>query len=127
MHRVHSGKLRARPPPLVESAISAHGVHILDNEQHVVGEEGIELIMLQKGFDELTVDDLRSLVADRVSENRRLEFKLQLYGGTERNHAEAAADLSAMANGAGGPADWEINPEFEAEVRAIYEQGQAGA
>ena len=58
--------------------------------------------MQQKGFDELTVDDLRSLVADRVSENRRLEFKRQLYGGREKDHAEAAADLSAMANGVGG-------------------------
>ena len=58
--------------------------------------------MLQKGLDELTVGDLKSLIVDRVAENRRLEYKRRLYGGKDQDKAEAAADLSAMANGVGG-------------------------
>lgn len=58
--------------------------------------------MLQKELDKLSISDLEMLVKRRVPENRRLEFKRDLYGGSDRQKKEAAADISAMANGAGG-------------------------
>ena len=72
----------------------AYRLHVVEGE--------VETIMRQKGFDELTVGILKSLVADRVEESLRLKFKHEIYGGKDRDNAEAAADLSAMANGVGG-------------------------
>lgn len=58
--------------------------------------------MLQTELDKLTISDLEELIERRVPEDRRLEFKRDLYDGSDRQKKEAAADISAMANGAGG-------------------------
>lgn len=53
-------------------------------------------------IDALTVDDLTRLVGNRVSEGRDLEYKQQLPGPTDDSKREFLADLSSLANTAGG-------------------------
>ncbi|MEM9046795.1 MAG: ATP-binding protein, partial [Pseudomonadota bacterium] len=58
--------------------------------------------MFESTIDQLTLADIESLVEQTTPEGRSLEFKRDLYGGSDKDKKEAAADISAMANGSGG-------------------------
>jgi len=57
---------------------------------------------MQKPIDSVTIEDLRGLVANRVSEGRSLEYKEALPGGGSGEKKEFLADVSALANTSGG-------------------------
>jgi hypothetical protein len=57
---------------------------------------------LLKPLDEWTTDDVRALVSERVEEGQRLEYKRELKLGSRTEKAEAAKDVSGMANATGG-------------------------
>jgi predicted HTH transcriptional regulator len=57
---------------------------------------------VQKPIDSLTIEDLRALVANGVSEGRSLEYKEELPGGSSGDRKEFLADVSAFANTSGG-------------------------
>ena len=46
--------------------------------------------------------DLLTLVNDRVPEAFDLDFKSEMYGPTDRDRRDAATDIAALANTAGG-------------------------
>lgn len=58
--------------------------------------------MPRKAFKDLTVDDVHSLVQDGESEGRELEFKRDLPAGTDEAKREWCADVTSLANTAGG-------------------------
>lgn len=58
--------------------------------------------MLSVPIEDIELADLKSLVDNRVAENRRLEFKRDHYGRKEDDRREFAADVSAFANSQGG-------------------------
>jgi len=53
-------------------------------------------------FDEITDADINQLVEDSVSEGIRVEFKRELYGGSDPQKKELLKDVSAFANSHGG-------------------------
>jgi hypothetical protein len=56
--------------------------------------------MLSKSIDDIETADLDGLIG--IAEGRRLEFKGDHYGKTDEARREFAADVSALANSAGG-------------------------
>ena len=58
--------------------------------------------MISKPFDSISVADIEQLVADRRPEGRTLEYKQDVPSGSDRDKFEWAADVSALANAAGG-------------------------
>jgi hypothetical protein len=58
--------------------------------------------MVDKDFEEITAADLLKLVKEREPEGRRLEYKRELPGRTDRDKKEFLADISAFANAGGG-------------------------
>jgi Putative DNA-binding domain len=55
-----------------------------------------------KPLEEITEDDLRRLITDRVEENRQLEYKRELPGTGEGDKREFVRDVVSFANSAGG-------------------------
>jgi hypothetical protein len=55
-----------------------------------------------KRLDEITEADLERLIADRVEENRQLEYKRELPGSSDADKRELVRDLVSFANSAGG-------------------------
>jgi hypothetical protein len=47
--------------------------------------------------------DLLALVSDHVPEAFDLDFKSEMYGPADRDKRDAATDIAALANTAGGP------------------------
>jgi len=58
--------------------------------------------VLPKAIDTLVLDDIERLPADQVSESRTLDFKRDLVGPRDDDKREFLADVSALANTAGG-------------------------
>jgi hypothetical protein len=58
--------------------------------------------MIGKSVDTITVEDIKSLVANQVAENRTLEYKEQLPGNSDEEKKEFLADISSFANASGG-------------------------
>ncbi len=58
--------------------------------------------MLDKPVDKITREDIEALVANEFREERRLDYKDGLPGGTDKDRREFLADVSSFANGAGG-------------------------
>lgn len=55
-----------------------------------------------KPIENITQEDIQSLVQNRVSESRTLEYKRDLYTENERKKKDFLIDVSALANTAGG-------------------------
>lgn len=53
-------------------------------------------------FDNLEEADIQELVAARVPEGARIEYKRETYGATDADRRELLKDLSALANSVGG-------------------------
>jgi len=58
--------------------------------------------MLDKPVDKITREDIEALVANEYREERRLDYKESLPGGTDKEKRESLADVSSFANAAGG-------------------------
>lgn len=60
------------------------------------------MAMIAKRFDEITKEDIESLVANGVREGRTIEYKQQLPTGRDDDKKEFLADISSFANASGG-------------------------
>ena len=60
------------------------------------------MAILGKPLDVLTEADVQAYVENGVSEGRTLDYKLTLPGGSDGNKKEFLADVTALANAAGG-------------------------
>jgi Putative DNA-binding domain len=58
--------------------------------------------VFDKALEYVTIEDIRLLVENRISEGIRLEFKRDHYGRKDADKREFAADVTAMANAQGG-------------------------
>ncbi len=58
--------------------------------------------MLEKPIDEITREDLESLIENEVAEQKTLEYKQELPGDTDSEKKEFLADVSSFANANGG-------------------------
>jgi predicted HTH transcriptional regulator len=58
--------------------------------------------MINKSFDLIDKSDIDALIVNEAAENRALEYKENLPGGTNDDKKEFLADVSAFANAAGG-------------------------
>ena len=58
--------------------------------------------MINKNIEEITKDDLQSLIDDQVIEHKTLEYKQRLPGDLEKEKKEFLADVSSFANASGG-------------------------
>ena len=60
------------------------------------------MTLFSKPLDAVTTDDLRALVDNGVAEDKLLEYKLELPGGSESQRKEFLYDVTALANASGG-------------------------
>ncbi len=58
--------------------------------------------MIDRPFEDIQMEDLLRLQANAVSESKSLDYKQQLPGGTDDEGKEFLADVSSLANTAGG-------------------------
>lgn len=55
-----------------------------------------------KKFSDIVLEDLQSLIDDKVAEGKSIEYKSQLPGRLDKDKAEFLADVSSFSNAAGG-------------------------
>ncbi|MCX6674122.1 MAG: ATP-binding protein [Methanothrix sp.] len=58
--------------------------------------------MINKRFDQVEKADIDALISDEEPENRNLDYKQELPGGTDNDKKEFLADVSSFANASGG-------------------------
>lgn len=58
--------------------------------------------MIEKCLEDITGDDLASLISGGVAEGRTIEYKRQLPGNSDADKKEFLADASSFANTSGG-------------------------
>lgn len=58
--------------------------------------------MINKKFDQITLNDLKELQNNSVSEGKAIEYKRQLPSGRDSDRKEFLADISSFANASGG-------------------------
>ncbi len=58
--------------------------------------------MIQKNIDEITKEDLQSLIDNSISEHKTIEYKQSLSIHSDREKKEFLADVSSFANASGG-------------------------
>lgn len=75
-------------------------------------------IVLPQDFDNITLEDIDALIISGASESPRLEFKRELYGRTDSDRREFAADVSAFANAAGGDLIIGVSDEGDSDAGA---------
>jgi hypothetical protein len=74
--------------------------------------------MLPNSFDEITPDDILSLLANKVAERKVLEYKGKLPGGSDSSRKEFLADVCSFANTSGGDIIYGIRDERDATGKA---------
>ncbi|MDA7511146.1 ATP-binding protein [Verrucomicrobia bacterium] len=80
--------------------------------------------MLSSDFDEVTEEDLNSLVRDKVGESRTIEFKSQLPSSNDKDKKEFLADVSSLANAVGGDLIYGIEADNGVASEALKERRQ---
>lgn len=58
--------------------------------------------MINKPFEEITKEDIESLISNEVAESKTLEYKEELPGSSDGDKKEFLYDISAFANASGG-------------------------
>jgi hypothetical protein len=58
--------------------------------------------MLDKPIEQITAEDVKRLITDRVREGKMIDYKSQLPGCAERDIKDFLADVSSFANSSGG-------------------------
>jgi hypothetical protein len=74
--------------------------------------------MLPRRFDDITADHILSLVTDKISERKVLEYKQDLTIGGVDEKAEFLADVSSFANASGGDIIYGISDERDASKKS---------
>lgn len=74
--------------------------------------------MISKSFDQIDKTDIDALIFDEEPENRNLDYKQELQGGTDSNKKEFLADVSSFANASGGYILYGISEKRDAEGKA---------
>src|SRR5260370_34719036 len=74
--------------------------------------------MLPRRFDDITADHILSLVTDKISERKVLEYKQDLTIGGVDEKAEFLADVSSFANASGGDIIYGISGERDASKKS---------
>jgi len=67
--------------------------------------------LFNKPINELTIDDINTIVQNEIPESRSLDYKLELPAMTEAGNKELLKDMSAFANTMGGYLIYGINEE----------------
>ncbi|MFA5393799.1 MAG: ATP-binding protein [Candidatus Ratteibacteria bacterium] len=79
--------------------------------------------MIFKDIDQITEEDLRTLIANSVAERKTLEYKQTLPGNSDPEKKEFLADVSSFANASGGDIIYGIiedrNTGFPIELKGI--------
>jgi Putative DNA-binding domain len=75
--------------------------------------------VLHKRLSEWSIEDLDALVAERVEETQRLEYKRELPLVSKSERAEAAKDASGMANAQGGLLLYGVDEEKQPDGRRL--------
>jgi hypothetical protein len=73
--------------------------------------------MIQKRFEDIAKEDIERLVADGERENRTIEYKQALPGGSDNDKKEFLADVSSFANASGGDLFYGIEDDRDGEGR----------
>ncbi|MHC5056819.1 MAG: AlbA family DNA-binding domain-containing protein [Planctomycetota bacterium] len=76
-------------------------------------------MMIPKTFDVIGKADIEALIADGVRERRTIEYKSALPGRTDKEKHEFLADVSSLANSAGGYLIFGIEAEDAVPTKAI--------
>jgi predicted HTH transcriptional regulator len=74
--------------------------------------------MIQKPLEQISKEDIESLVSAKVSERRTLDYKQQLPGGSSEDKREFLYDVSSLANALGGDLVFGIEDERDAGGKA---------
>lgn len=67
--------------------------------------------MINKHLDEISLDDLKQLRNNVVSEGKTIEYKQQLPTNSDGDRKEFLADISSFANASGGDLIFGITEE----------------
>ena len=59
-------------------------------------------MILDKNIDDISIDDLQSLIDDKISEKKYIEYKSNLPRKTHKDKKDFLADVSSFANASGG-------------------------
>jgi hypothetical protein len=78
-------------------------------------------------FDEITDNDLISLVENGYSERRTVEYKRELPGGSDADRREFLADASSFANASGGDLLFGVDEDEGVPTRIVPQTGSADA
>src|SRR5579862_4950245 len=70
--------------------------------------------MILKPLEDITQADIEALVADKVSEGQKLEYKQEIHGGKDADVKEFLADVSSFANAVGGDIVYGVEEERDA-------------
>jgi hypothetical protein len=81
--------------------------------------------MIQKLLNQITKDDIESLVNTKEGERRTLEYKLQLPGFKDEDKKEFCYDVSSFANAAGGDLIFGIEDERDENKKPTGRAGHA--
>lgn len=73
--------------------------------------------MLSIRFDDIAAENILRLVADKISEQKTLDYKQTLNIGGQDDRAEFLADVSSFANASGGDIIFGISDERDSENR----------
>jgi len=76
-------------------------------------------------LEDLQARDITRLVDDRIRESSTIEFKREMYGGSDAEIRELLRDILSMANADGGVILIGIEEDGEGAARAIVPQGDA--
>src|ERR1043166_1533322 len=60
------------------------------------------MALIDKQLESITEQDLLDLIANKVREDKRIEFKVALPGNSDKEKKEFLADVSSFANASGG-------------------------
>jgi predicted HTH transcriptional regulator len=58
--------------------------------------------MINRNVEQITKDDLQSLIDNKVTERKTMEYKQALPGNSDKQKKEFLADVSSFANASGG-------------------------
>lgn len=72
--------------------------------------------MLKSKLEEITINDIKSLIENKVCENRNLEYKKELHIDNDKNKKEFLADISSFANSYGGDIIFGIEEDNEEKI-----------
>ena len=59
-------------------------------------------MILDKNINDISIDDLQSLIDDKIAEIKSIEYKSNLPGKKHKDKREFLSDVSSFANAAGG-------------------------